>query len=125
MNRSAIAQGSLKANRRRKLAGDLTEVNYQLGALSNILTIQDIEISTLSNLVDDNISKVASLSYEYYPFKTSANSKITTLQAIDLVFYDDLRNLDNKIDVVEENPSLSSSNITHAFLRLYSDFKPK
>ncbi len=81
---------------------DLTEVNEQIVALSNIVSIQDIEISALSNLVDDNISEIASLSNEYYPFKTSTNAKITTLQEFDVVFYGDLRNLDNKIEGVEE-----------------------
>jgi hypothetical protein len=44
MNRSVIAQGSQKVNRRSKLAVNLTEVDAQLVALSNIVTFQDVEI---------------------------------------------------------------------------------
>jgi hypothetical protein len=63
MNPTAIAQGSEKVNRRTKLAVDLTEENDQLGALSNIVSIQDIKITTaLSNLAFDNTSEIASLS---------------------------------------------------------------
>ena len=51
MYRSAIAQGSQKINRRTKLAVELTEVNNQIGALSNIVSIQDIKITALSNLM--------------------------------------------------------------------------
>jgi hypothetical protein len=111
MNWSAISKGSQKVNRRTKLALDLTEVNEQIGALSNIVSFQDIEISALWNLVVDNISEIASLSNEYYPFKTSTNAKIRTLQEFDVVFYGDLRNLDNKIDIVDENTSQNSSNV--------------
>ena len=85
-DRSATAHGSHKFNRRTKLAVDLVEVNDQLGALSNILSIRDIEITALSNLVVDNTSKISSLSYECYPFKTSTNSKITSLYEFDFVF---------------------------------------
>jgi hypothetical protein len=112
MNRSAIAQGSQKVNRRTKLAVDLTEVNDQIRALSNIVSFQDIEISELSNLVNMNVSEIASLSNEYYPFKTSANAKIISLQKFDLVFYDDLRNIDNKIDVVADNTLQNTGNLT-------------
>ncbi len=73
-----MAQGSQKVNRRPKLAVYLTEVNGQIEALSNIVSIQDIEQSTLSHLVDDNRSEIASLSNEYYPFKLSTNSNIET-----------------------------------------------
>ena len=38
MNRSVIAQGNQKVNRRSKLAVGLSEVNDQLVALSNIVT---------------------------------------------------------------------------------------
>ena len=112
MNRSAISHGSQKVNLRTKLAVDLTEVNDQIRALSNIVSIQDIEIVTaLSNLVVDNISEIASLSNECYPFKTSTNSKIKSLQEFDLVFYDDLRNLHNEIDVVASSTSQNFSNV--------------
>ncbi len=88
-----IAQGSQKINRRSKLAVDLTEVNAQLVALSNIVTFQDAEITSLSN-------DIASLSNDYYPFKTCTNAKITSLQEFGVVFYGDLRNLDNKIEAL-------------------------
>ena len=86
-------------------------MNDQIGALSNIVSFQDIEISELSNLVVDNISEIASLSNEYYPFKTSTNAKITSLQEFDLVFYNDLRNIDNKVDDAASNISQNASNI--------------
>jgi hypothetical protein len=96
MNGSVIAQGSQKVNRRTKLAVDLTEVNDQIGALSNIVSFQYIEILELSNLVVDNISEIASLSNEYYSFKTSTNAKITSLQEFDLVVYENtLQNASN------------------------------
>jgi hypothetical protein len=85
MNRSVIAQGNQKVNRRSNLAVDLTEVDAQLVALSNIVTFQDVEISSLSN-------DKASLSNDYYPWTTTTNIKITTLQEFDVVFYIDLRN---------------------------------
>ncbi len=112
MNRSVIAQGSQKVNRRSKLAVDLTEVDAQLGALSNIVTFQDVEITSLSNAIVDNETAIESLSNNYYPWKSSTDSKITTLQEFDLVFYDDLRNIDNKIDVVADNTLQNTSNIT-------------
>ena len=79
LNRPVIAEGSKHVNRSKKLAMDLTELNDQIVALS-ILSIQDIEISTLPKLVIDNRSENASLSREYYPFKTSTNYKISSLE---------------------------------------------
>ena len=84
---------------------DLLEVNDQLVALSNIVTFQDVEITSLSNVIIDNETAIESLSNKYYPWKVSIDSKITTLQEIDLVFYDDLRNLHDEIDVVTANTS--------------------
>ena len=85
-------------------------MNDYIGALFKIVLIEDIEITALSNLVFDNTSEIASLSNEYYPFKTSTNSKITSLHEFDLVFYDDLMNLHEEIDVVVSNTSHNSSN---------------
>jgi len=116
------AKGSQKVNRRTKLAMDLTEVNDQIGALSNIVSFQDIAISELSNLVVDKISEIASLSNEFYIFKTSTNAKITSLQEFDLIFYNDLRNIDNNIDVVASNISQNASNITSLSNTLVNDY---
>jgi hypothetical protein len=44
-----IAHGNQKVNRRTRLAVDLTEVDDQLADLSNVITVQDGEITSLSN----------------------------------------------------------------------------
>ena len=106
-----MSQGSLKVNRRSKLALDLTKVDAQLVALSVIITFQDVKITSLSNAISDNETTIESWSNAYYPWKASTNGKITTLQEFDLVFYDDLRNLDNKIDVIADNALQNTSNI--------------
>jgi hypothetical protein len=112
MSRIVNSIGVTKRQPKNELAADLAEVNDdQLGALSNILSIRDIEITALLNLVVDNASEIASLSNEYYPFKISTNSKITFPQEFDLVFYDDLRNFHDQINVVAANTSQNSSNI--------------
>ena len=71
MNRSAIALGSQKVNRRTKLEVDLTEVEKQifslsndLAALSNEVLENEEDISALSNQVDINTLDIASLSNE-------------------------------------------------------------
>ncbi len=62
------------------------------------------------------------MSNEYYPLKTSTNSKITTLEEFDLALYGDLRNLGNKIDGVAANTSLNSNNITSLSNTLSYDY---
>ena len=71
MNRSAIALGSQKVNRRTKLEVDLTDVEKQifslsndLAALSNEVLENEEDISALSNQVDINTQDIASLSNE-------------------------------------------------------------
>jgi hypothetical protein len=91
------------------ISNDILINEEDIATLSNNLAIN---YANLSNLIVDNRSEIKSLSNAYYPFKTSTNSKITTPQEFNMVFYGDLRNLDNKIDVVEGNASQNSSNIT-------------
>ncbi len=91
------AQRTLRKINGRSRVVDFKDVNDQLESLSNLTAVQDGEIASLSN--------------EYYPWKAATNSKVATLQEFDVVFYNDLRNLDNKIDVVAINTTQNASNI--------------
>ena len=100
MNMSVFDHGSQKANRRTKLAVDISEVNDHLESLSNVITFQDGEIAALSNAIIDYEAAIESLSNNYYPWKSTTNSKILTLYELDLMCYAVLINLHDEIDAL-------------------------
>ena len=124
MNRSAIALGSQKVNRRTKLEVDLTDVEQQifslsndLAALSNEVLENEEDIASLSNQVDENTADISALS-NLVEINTADISALSNLVEINIADIASLSNevLENEQDIASLSNVLYTLYITEADL---------